>query len=71
MSDPEERRSVASRVLRGYLIVCLVGALLGAGTAVFFFATGDAVLGWTFVVLTALLLPAYRGAVVAARRSHR
>jgi high-affinity Fe2+/Pb2+ permease len=54
--------------LRAYRWVCLAGAVIGAAAAAYFYVDGDAVLGSFFVVLTALLVPAYAGFAWAMRR---
>jgi hypothetical protein len=51
-----------------YRALCLAGAVVGIGTAAYFFASGDAFMGWFFVVFTALLVPAYVAYSAAVRR---
>ena len=53
---------------RAYRAACLVGAVIGLGTALSFFAVGDAFMGWFFVAFTALLWPAYLAYSWAERR---
>jgi hypothetical protein len=68
-TDQAGRGRNFDRFMRGYRVLTYVLVAVGAITAVFLFATGDAVLGWFFVILTALLLPAYKAGVLAARRA--
>jgi hypothetical protein len=55
------QNSTSEKLLRGNLWACIACGIIGIVAAVFFFVTGDALLGWIFVVLTALLIPAYFG----------
>jgi hypothetical protein len=54
--------------LHVYRAICLAGAVVGVLTAAYFFAAGDAFMGWFFVVLTLLLAPAYLAYAAAVRR---
>ena len=51
-----------------YRVICVVCGVVGLLAAAFFFASSDALMGWIFVVLTALLWPAYRAFAHAVRR---
>jgi hypothetical protein len=62
--DPE-------RLIRGYRWVCIIGAVIGVAAAIYFFVTGPSDVGWVFIVLTVLLLPAYVAFRHAARRGWR
>ena len=48
-----------ARFVRVYRWTCVIGAIIGIAAAAYFFATGPADLGWVFLILTILLLPAY------------
>jgi hypothetical protein len=68
MTASSDGRGDRHAFLRVYGKVCLVGAVVGLAATVWAFTTGPASLGWTFAVLTVLLLPAYLLNVWAARR---
>jgi hypothetical protein len=69
MTTGRAGRRDGERFLRFYAKVCLVGAVIGVAATVWAFSTGPKTLGWTFAVLTLLMLPAYLLNVWAARRS--
>ncbi len=54
--------------LHVYRAICLAGLVVGVATAAWFFADGDAFMGWFFVLLTVLLWPAYAAYAAAVRR---
>jgi hypothetical protein len=62
------RQSDQEKFLRIYRSTCMVAAVIGAVAAGYFWAIEGLALGLTFVVLTALLLPAYCGAAWRVRR---
>ncbi|TFV88444.1 hypothetical protein E4P40_09805 [Blastococcus sp. CT_GayMR20] len=67
-SEPASRPSASQRLLRWYGWGCVVIAPFGIGAAVYFFAAGDAFIGWLLVVMTLLLIPAFLGFRYALQR---
>lgn len=53
--------STSDKLLRGHRWAAIACGIVGLAAAVFLFVTGDALLGWIFVVLSFLSVPSYIG----------